>query len=291
MTPGEGHAVACALVGRGSRGSGGIPYVGGRSTYGAREPVLRNAAAAGSHPDVCASAPLVRVPRAAGAGRTGGRAGWCWTGGGGRRGRRARARRAAGLPGPVAVRRSPLPLLVWLFGFGWFVEPLFWLPELLFPALFPELFPGCCPCRRWLAGARWACPGCPSWAGRWACRETGSACRSASADRSGRRSRWRSGRRRRPGSRARGRRRCRGTSRRGAVGGLEGLAEALEAGRRGGRTVGGRGRGLGRWTRTEWRTGTRATPSSWRSRSTRRRWASRWPTRRGSVRAAAGHPG
>src|SRR6478752_9743230 len=51
---------------------------------------------------VCAT-PLVRVPRAAGAGRTGGRAGW--SGGTGGRGRRRRGgvRRGAGLPGPVAV--------------------------------------------------------------------------------------------------------------------------------------------------------------------------------------------
>ena len=99
-----------------------------------REPVLRNAAAAGSHPDVCAPPPLSGVPELPGpVGLVVGLAGLVGVAG-----------VVAGLgfdelpdfPGPF-----PLPLLVWLFGFGWFVEPLFWLPELLLPelALLPAL--------------------------------------------------------------------------------------------------------------------------------------------------------
>jgi hypothetical protein len=45
-------------------------------------------------------------------------------------------------PGPLPFPLPfPLPLLVWLFGFGWFVEPLFWLPEFWLPELWlPELW-------------------------------------------------------------------------------------------------------------------------------------------------------
>ena len=96
-----------------------------------REPVLRNAAAAGSHPDVCAPPPLSGVPELPGpVGLVVGLAGAAGLVG------------VAGvvtglgfdelpdLPGPFPL---PLPLSVWLFGFGWFVEPLFWLPALLEP--------------------------------------------------------------------------------------------------------------------------------------------------------------
>jgi hypothetical protein len=98
-----------------------------------REPVLRNAAAAGSHPDVCAPPPLSGFPELPGPdGLVVGLAG---------------AAGPVGVAGVVAGLGfdelpdfpGPLPLLFWLFGFGWFVEPLSWLPELLFPELFPEL--------------------------------------------------------------------------------------------------------------------------------------------------------
>ena len=106
-----------------------------------REPVLRNAAAAGSHPDVCAPPPLSGFPELPGpVGLVVGSAGAA--------GLVGLAGVVTGLgfdelpdfPGPLPFP-FPLPLLVWLFGFGWFVEPLFWLPELLLPelALLPAL--------------------------------------------------------------------------------------------------------------------------------------------------------
>ena len=236
MTPGEGHAVVCALVGRGSRGSGGIPYVGGRSTCGVREPVLRNAAAAGSHPDVCAPPPLSGFPELPGpVGLVVGLAG---------AGPVGVAGVVAGLgfdelpdfPGPLPF---PLPLLVWLFGFGWFVEPLFWLPELLFPELVPRvvLLPALLLPELWLPwlALRGLVGGLAGRRGRLA----GLLRRTDEVDAVGGDP---------VGTAGLGREREEGgaVERRagvGAVGGLEGPAEALEAGRRGGRTVGGLGRG------------------------------------------------
>jgi hypothetical protein len=115
-----------------------------------REPVLRNAAAAGSHPDVCAPPPLSGFPELPGpVGLVVGLAGEA--------GPVGVAGVVAGLgfdelpdlPGPL-----PLPSLVWLFGFGWFVEPLFWLPELLLlPALLlPELWLPWFPVVGWPVG-------------------------------------------------------------------------------------------------------------------------------------------
>ena len=239
MTPGEGHAVVCALVGRGSRGSGGIPYVGGRSTCGVREPVLRNAAAAGSHPDVCAPPPLSGFPELPGpVGLVVGLAG---------------AAGPVGVAGVVAGLGfdelpdfpGPLPLLFWLFGFGWFVEPLSWLPELLVARVVPRVV---------VAGALVALVA-------RAVLVPLVALRGLVGGLAGRRGRLVGLLRRTDevdavggdpvGTAGLGREREEGgaVERRagvGAVGGLEGPAEALEAGRRGGRTVGGRGRGLRR---------------------------------------------
>src|SRR6478735_11802323 len=57
----EGHAVVCALVGRGSR-IWGDPVRRREVDVRVREPVLRNAAAAGSHPDMCGPPPLSGFP-------------------------------------------------------------------------------------------------------------------------------------------------------------------------------------------------------------------------------------
>jgi hypothetical protein len=122
-----------------------------------REPVLRNAAAAGSHPDVCAPPPLSGFPELPGpVGLVVGLAGEA--------GPVGVAGVVAGLgsdelpdlPGPL-----PLPLWVGLFGFGWFVELLFWLPELLLlPALLlPELWLPWFPVVGWSVGWSVGLPG------------------------------------------------------------------------------------------------------------------------------------
>ena len=284
MTPGEGHAVVCALVGRGSRSSGGIPYVGGRSTYGAREPVLRNAAAAGITRTCVCRPPCPGSPSCRG--RSDWWSGWLdWWGCG--------AGVVAGLgfdelpdfPGPFAVALPPLTVRVRLV-------------------------------------RRAVCSGCPAFvAGRCspvACRVDGWCWCGLPGDGVGlpgdgvglpgdgvgllgllRRTDEVDAVGGDPvGAAGLGREREEGgaVERRagvGAVGGLEGPAEALEAGRRGGRPVGGLGRGLRRvgrvadgW-RTAWRTGTRATPSRWRSRSTRRAGRAAGGSGGASVRAAA----
>ena len=123
-----------------------------------REPVLRNAAAAGSHPDVCAPPPLSGFPELPGpvglvVGLVVGLAGVA--------GLVGVAGVVAGLgfdelpdfPGPLPFP-FPLPLLVWLFGFGWLVEPLFWLPGLVFPELL--LLPALLLPELWLPFVGWS---------------------------------------------------------------------------------------------------------------------------------------